>query len=418
VPPEDYTLLTEKLATYQKELAAAEKILGELAKEKQQLDSFIRQLVKRRKFWEVFYGMNDQGKFALLQGYCPVPEVERLVSFVKQQGFGYLIEQPDNQEETPTYIKNPRWISIVNPVFRLMNTLPGYQEFDISLVFLAFFSVFFAMLIGDAGYGFIFLGITCLAKLKLKKMPGQLVALLCLLSITTIIWGTITGTWFGCEQIGKIPFLNQLVIREIDSFIDSNQDFMIYFCFLIGIIQLSIAHLMRFFRLINSLRALSQLGWLGIMWGLFFLASALIVNKPFPPFAGYLFVGGIVLALLFTNPQKNIFKGILSSLADLPLTVISSFSDIVSYLRLFAVGYASVTIASSFNGMAASVGFGHILSGFIAAAILFMGHALNITLGLMAVIVHGIRLNMLEFAGHLNMQWSGKKYQPFTESEN
>ena len=113
--------------------------------------------------------------------------------------------------------------------------------------------------------------------------------------------------------------------------------------------------------------------------------------------------------------QKNIIKGIFTTLGDLPLSIVSSFSDIVSYLRLFAVGYASVTVANSFNNMAIGSGIHSILGGLIAALVLFLGHGLNIMLGLMSVIVHGIRLNMLEFSGHLNMQWAGKKYEPFKE---
>ncbi|NQT06695.1 MAG: hypothetical protein HQ575_04045, partial [Candidatus Omnitrophica bacterium] len=103
------------------------------------------------------------------------------------------------------------------------------------------------------------------------------------------------------------------------------------------------------------------------------------------------------------------------TLGNLPLSIISAFSDVVSYLRLFAVGYASVIVANSFNNMAMEAGFGSIASGLGAAFILFFGHALNIALGIIAVVVHGIRLNMLEFSGHLGMQWSGREYKPFKE---
>jgi len=100
---------------------------------------------------------------------------------------------------------------------------------------------------------------------------------------------------------------------------------------------------------------------------------------------------------LFSYPKKNIFKGALLSLADLPLKVINSFSDVVSYLRLFAVGYATVAVAMAFNNMALELGVNSIFSGIVAVFILLLGHTLNILLALMAVIVHGIRLNMLEF---------------------
>jgi V/A-type H+-transporting ATPase subunit I len=132
-------------------------------------------------------------------------------------------------------------------------------------------------------------------------------------------------------------------------------------------------------------------------------------------FAGWLLLVGITLVLFFSNPQKNMFKGMLSTLTALPLSVIGAFSDVVSYLRLFAVGYASVVLASTFNNMALSGGVNTVFAGVSAALILFLGHALNITLCMMAVVVHGIRLNMLEFSGHLGMQWSGMKYEPFCE---
>jgi V/A-type H+-transporting ATPase subunit I len=124
---------------------------------------------------------------------------------------------------------------------------------------------------------------------------------------------------------------------------------------------------------------------------------------------------GILLALVFSNYQKNILKGIGETSFELPLSVISSFSDLMSYLRLFAVGFASVQVASSFNNIAIGTGIDNILKGFIAAIVLLFGHSLNIVLGLMAVLVHGVRLNMLEFSGHLRQQWSGREYKPFRE---
>jgi len=148
---------------------------------------------------------------------------------------------------------------------------------------------------------------------------------------------------------------------------------------------------------------------------MFFAAGKLVIGRHFPHFALYLLGGGILLILVFENFQKNVLKGMLGTLTQLPLSVIGAFSDVVSYIRLFAVGYATVVVAESFNSMAVGDGINSLIGGLIAALILFFGHALNIILALMAVIVHGIRLNMLEFSNHLGMQWSGKEYKPFTE---
>jgi len=379
------------------------------------IKAYTKDLEKRKKFLGVQYGMGTEKGFSYLQGFLPEDKQAEVTTLADTHKAGYLIEEPDRMDEVPTFIKNPRWIEIIKPVFSFMNTVPGYAEYDISLWFLLFFSLFFAMLIGDAGYGMLFFVVTFIARKKLKKAPPQPFFLMYALSFTTIIWGAITGTWFGAEYFAQLPVLRSFVIKDISSFAGNNQNLMIFICFTIGVIQLSIAHLILGFRYLNSLKALSELGWVFILWGLYFIAGVLVVARPFPGFAPYLLMVGIGLVLFFTSPQKNILKGIGASLADVPLKIISSFGDVVSYLRLFAVGYASVVLASTFNGMAASVGFDSILTSLGAALILFLGHGLNIILGFMAVIVHGVRLNMLEFSGQMSMEWSGKEYAPFKE---
>lgn len=372
-------------------------------------------LEKELEFLRVKYGMQGEGKFAYLQGFCPIKKMDKISKLAEANGAGYLTEDVEEDDETPTLITNPAWIRIVAPVFNFMSTVPGYNEFDISFVFMIFFSLFFAMLIGDAGYGIVFLVITFLARTKFRKAPYEPFFLMYLLGGATLVWGALTGTWFGSETIAQLPGLKSLVIGKIDSFGADNQNFMIFICFVIGAIHLTIARLLRFVRFINSPKAAAEAGWIAIIWGMFFAAGKLVLSRPFPGAAGYLLLGGILTVLVFANFQKNVIKGMLTTLTSLPLNVIGAFSDVVSYLRLFAVGYASVVLASTFNNMAIGDGISGVVSGIIAAFILFFGHLLNILLGMMAVVVHGIRLNMLEFSGHLGMQWSGKKYEPFRE---
>jgi len=367
-------------------------------------------------FMNVKFGMQEEKEFSYIQGFCPDKKVEKIKKLSEKYKTGYLISEPEDSDEAPTLISNPAWIKIIDPVFQFMNTLPGYDEFDISPIFLVFFSVFFAMLVGDAGYGLIFLSLTYLLMKKFKKAPKQPFILLFVLSISTIIWGTITGTWFGAERISQMPILRSLVIPGIYSFSEASQNTVIYICFVIGAVHLTIAHLIKGIRYINSLFVASQLGWILIVWGMFFTAGTFVLGKPFPGAGKFLLIAGIMMVLFFSNCQKGIVKGALTTLVDLPLSVIGAFSDVVSYLRLFAVGYASVVVAQSFNGMALEGGINSILGGLAAACILFFGHLLNIILAFMAVIVHGVRLNMLEFSGHLGMQWSGKKYEPFCEN--
>ena len=366
------------------------------------------------EFSTVKHGMGEEGPIAYLQGFCPTEDVEAIKRVAGEAGWAYAIQEPDDPRDVPTEVRTSKWVRIINPVFSFMGTVPGYNEFDISFWFLLFFSLFYAMLVGDGGYGLVFLLATLYVRRKVKNAPSEPFVLMFILSVATIVWGAISGTWFGMQsifQIESLAFLKNLVIEPISS-MDGDQNFMMYMCFLIGTIQLSIAHGLIAFRLIKSPVALSQIGWIGIIWGLFFVAGTLVLSRPFPDFGTPLLGVSLVLVLFFANFQKNFIKGALMTLGDLPLSVISAFSDVVSYLRLFAVGFATFIVASSFNGMAAGAGDG-VVGGLIGAVILFLGHGINIILALMAVVVHGIRLNMLEFSGHLNMQWSGKPYRPF-----
>jgi len=414
-PPKSVALLKEERGELGEKMDRIDIFLKEEAEALDSLKECRQGLEKELKFLNVKFGMKEEEGFAYLQGFSPAADLDKVTSVAKEYGAGYLAEEPDNPEETPTLIRTPKWLRIIDPVFKFMNTIPGYEEFDISFYFLVFFSLFFAMLVGDAGYGILFLVTTFLARQKFRKVNWEPFFLMYLLSAATIVWGVITGTWFGAERIQEVPLLHRLVIPQINSFSDTNQNFMIYICFIIGAVQLTIAHTLRALRVINSIKALAQVGWILVLWGMFFAAGKFVIARPFPQEAGWLLVAGIVTVLFTSNPGKGILKGALATLAELPLNVISSFSDIVSYLRLFAVGYAAVVVAQSFNDMALAGGIHGVIGGIAAAAILFFGHALNIILAFMAVIVHGIRLNMLEFSGHLGMQWSGKKYEPYVE---
>jgi V/A-type H+-transporting ATPase subunit I len=166
------------------------------------------------------------------------------------------------------------------------------------------------------------------------------------------------------------------------------------------------------------------LGWLCLVVGLYFLVLNVVLDKnafPIPSFALYLIGGGLGAFFIFANQRGgNFFKNILVSLSDFLTTFlnsVSSFSDIISYIRLFAVGLAGASIAASFNDMAFGLPPGpiRIIGG---GLILLFGHGLNLAMNALSVVVHGVRLNLLEYAGHLGIEWSGHKYSPFALKKN
>ena len=187
------------------------------------------------------------------------------------------------------------------------------------------------------------------------------------------------------------------------------------FCFLLGALHLSIAHLWRAIIKLPSAKALSEAGWILILWGAYFLARFLVLADAFPPFGKWLFMSGAVLVVFFTNPSRNILKGLGQGAGNLLMNFVNSFTDIVSYIRLFAVGRASVAVADAFNKMALGIGYNSILAGAVTSLILILGHTLNIVLGPMSILVHGVRLNVLEFCSHVDINWSGFAYKPLSE---
>jgi V/A-type H+/Na+-transporting ATPase subunit I len=411
LPEKDLKALDREAAHLEKERSGIEEELGLATPTLPSLRKTALDLREELEFAQVVAGMGRHGEIQTLQGFCPAEEVRRIHGGARHKGWGLLVEDIPAEEEAPTLIRNPFWIRIIQPVYRFLGTLPGYGEFDVSFWFLASLSLFFAMLVGDGGYGVFFFLVTFLLRRRFSNGPVELFVLFYVFSTATILWGLLSGTWFGIEAFSRSPLLRWAIIPSLYSYAD-NQEFMIRLCFTLGVLHLTIAHLVKGTRKIRSLSVLSELGWIAILWGLFFLADYLVLGKPMPALTPYLLLSGVFLAAVFSNPRKSLLRSALAGFADLPLRIINSFSDLVSYIRLFAVGYATLVVATSFNQMAAGIGW-EFSWGIPAFLIALLGHGMNLLLALMAVIVHGVRLNMLEFSSHLGMGWTGYRYDPF-----
>jgi len=368
------------------------------------LESLEKTLVERRNvlnFEEVQKGMKEDEDLVVLKGFCPHDECKDLKAKTKEEQWALLIEDPNEGDQVPTYLRNPKWIELSKPVFSLVEILPGYKEFDVSMILLIFFSIFAGMLIGDAAYGMIYACLALLAQVKLGKRVADKrpFYLLYVLAGTTVVWGFLTGTFFGQQWLPQtvqplVPWLNDYTNIQL-------------LCFTIAIIHLSIARLWSAASRFPSTVALSDLGWLSILWGMYFMANYFVLNMALPPVTNFLLLVGAILALIFMVPLKDAVKTVPKEIIPFFLSFIGAFTDIVSYIRLFAVGLATVAVADATNAMAAQAP----IAGKVV--ILFIGHSLNLILAAMAILVHGIRLNILEFSGHLHLEWTGFKYAPF-----
>lgn len=369
-----------------------------------------KQLEKELEFQEALKGMGNVGAINYITGYIPFDKAEFLSGEAKKQRWGILITDPKDEDRVPTLIRNPRWVSLINPIFKVIEIIPGYRELDISLWFLVFLSIFFGMLIGDAGYGIILFALTFFAKRRWldKVAEKSIFNLFYLFSLCAIIWGALTGTFFGQEWLHQFTKPLMPALRS-----DTNIQIL---CFLLGAIHLSIAHIWRAIRKMPSLMSLADIGWTFVLWGAFFLAKNLVLGYDFPPYARWFFIVGPAMVVFFTAPKRNILKSVGIGFGNLLLNVVNTFTDVVSYVRLFAVGLATVAVADSFNNMALGIGYNSFITASGTVLILLFGHALNILLGPMAVLVHGVRLNVLEFCNHVDIKWSGFAFRPLEEA--
>ncbi len=399
--------------------------LQTLTSSKGSLSSLMADYDDQINFETVYSGLSVEGSIAYLQGFVPFNKCELLKKEAAANSWAIMLQEPDVEDKVPTLVHNSKIIRIIQPVFDFLGTIPGYKEKDISFFFLIFFSMFFAMIIGDGGYGVIFLGVSIFAGKKLKKKTGVVpdaIKLLAEMSVLTILWGAITGTWFGSVTISEIPFFHMMIIDKLASFSKiPNAQYIKHLTFIIGTIHISIAHIWNFMTSLKKkpvIKAFAQLGWLSMVLGLYFLVLNFVLSAeefPMPKTAVYMIFAGLAAVIVFGEQEGNFLKGLLKGFSGLMptfLNSISAFSDIISYIRLFAVGLSTVAVASSFNSMAAGMGSG--FAGIIGSIlILGFGHALNIAMAALSVIVHGVRLNVLEFSGHLGMEWTGENYDPF-----
>ncbi|AAX16612.1 V-type sodium ATP synthase subunit I [Borrelia hermsii DAH] len=380
------------------------------------------------EFEQVMTDMDvERDNFVYITGFVPEDKQEDIKNATLNGEFVVQFAEPDADDVVPTYIKRRGIAKLAKPIFNVLDTIPGYKERDVSCIFMLFFFVFFGMIIGDAAYGVIFLLIGILFSLSniIKGKPlTSIHALIFYLSTSAIIYGSMTGTWFGSSTffLDLFPILKSLKLEYLTG--RSGMQNIMFICFTIGVLQISLAHMWNFIQKVKEkpyIHSIAQIGWLIVIPGLYYLALNLILGRDrFPMHSivlNMIYVGVMLVFIFEKQDGSNFFICVLKSFGGIIeqfLATVSGFADIISYIRLFAVGLAGLAISDSFNSMSASLlkssNIGLIISGII---VILFGHILNITLSLLSVVVHGVRLNMLEFSNHLGQEWNGYSYRPF-----
>ncbi len=419
------------------------------------IKSAIKELEKQIEFETYATGMENEDlstdtreiSVAYFKGYVEADNLEELKKTAKENSWGLLIEDPTPEDNVPTKLKNNKLVSLIYPLTDFLGTVPGYFEYDISGWFLAFILVFFGIIFGDGGYGLIICAVAAALMIRsfvTKKEIPPAFLLVGLFGLSTIVWGTLTCTWFGLSHEQLPAWLKALSVPLISNVnadklwqlpwcaegvgLTTAQNLQI-FCFSLALIQLTVAHFMGAVRNRSSLKMLGDIGSVLQLLGIYYLVLSLVVNAevfsfglvvggvPVGTVAIVLIAVGFVMSFVFSNYEGSIIKAVLASLTNIVsvlLGVVNLFSDIVSYIRLWAVGLAGAAISATVNELAGPL-LGNFMFMIVAIILLVFGHGLNMVLNILSVIVHGIRLNTLEFSSHLDMSWSGHKFKPFEE---
>jgi len=432
VPAKSLSVLEDELEDAKSRAAAAKAEIAAQAHMVASLERALAVVDREYAFEAARSGMAAGGDgVAWFSAWVPADDVKRLSEAADKAGWGLLLDDPLDEEQPPTKTENSPMVRVIQPVLDFLGTVPNYREYDISGLFLLFFVIFFAMIFGDGGYGSLMLLGGVAAAFASKRKTGKVsdpVRLLLMLAVATVVWGVMTASWFGIEA-DKLPrFLLEIAIPAISNANRESGDNVKLVCFSLGLVQLVIAHGKNIIRDRGSLKFIGQLGQGAMIFGIYWIVLNLVISATkyaVPSWALASVAVGFTLNVMFGSYDSSkgfiggIGASIVSSLANIVsifLGVVNIFADLVSYIRLWAVGLAGVGISQTVNTMAGPM-LGKLSLWIIGGVVLLgFGHGLNIILSLLSVIVHGVRLNMLEFSGHLGMEWSGYKYEPFMDT--
>ncbi|MBR5159128.1 MAG: V-type ATP synthase subunit I [Bacteroidaceae bacterium] len=352
----------------------------------------------------------------LLEGWIPAADVDEVSKALDMKGVFFDVEDPQPDDDIPIQLSNNKFAKLFEPLTKLY-MLPTYQELDLTLFFAPFFMLFFGLCLGDTGYGLLMIvALPIFTKLFQLINPNFSKWLVVLFGASTMLCGLLSGTFFGFNMYDlDIPFVQKM--KEI-LYTDNSTMFTVSLC--IGVVQILFGMAIKAVNLsiqCGVKYALGTIGWLVLLItvGVTVLAGLEFSN---PVVMGIL-IAAAVLIFLFNSPGKNPLLNIGLGLWDTYNMATGLLGDVLSYVRLFALGLSGGILANVFNSMAVGMAPDNPVAGFIVMVLIFViGHALNIFMNILGAIVHPMRLTFVEFFKNSGYTGGGTEYKPFKAIEN
>lgn len=348
-----------------------------------------------------------------LQAWAPQDQVSELAEYAAQNGFVFESQPPGPDDHPPTLLQNPPRVSAGEDLVNFYMT-PGYWTWDPSGIVFVSFAIFFAMIMADAGYSAV-MGLGLLAywrRLGRSESGRRFRPLLAAIVGASLAYGVLIGSYFGVTPAPE-SFLGRLHLLDFN-----NSNLMMGLSVLVGASHVIMANILDSRRYADRRDGLAPIGWAcvvggGLMYGCGTAIPAAALLKTVGAAGAVL---GLLLIVGFTAWREKPGKRLLSGL--LGLTKFSgAFGDVLSYLRLFALGLASASLAMAFNDMAAGIQSSvPRVGGFLALLVLVFGHTLNLLLGISSGVIHGLRLNVIEFFNWA-LKDEGRHFRPFRRRE-
>lgn len=407
-PQKDPAALQVDIAAMEARIVELEAHLDEYAAQAQALHSVRDELLEHTDKEQVAQSTLAvaEGTVRVLEGFVPRPVEEKLAGAFEPFLALYWGENPVPEEEPPILLQNGRFARLFEPISKLF-ALPAYQELDLTPFFAPFFMLFFGFCLGDAGYGLVILLGTLAWRRKAKPELKPILGLAHWLGAATILFGLLTGTVFGINLL-QSPYEWAQQLRRY--MIDSQQAFNL--ALILGLIQTLFGLALQ---AINRARqysigyALPPIGWIILLLSLLDIAM-LKRALPYSAWSAWLGVGLIVL---FSSPRGSILSRLGKGLWDL-YGITGFFGDLLSYVRLFALGISSAILGFVINDIALQIkGLSPVIGPVLFVVFLVVGHGANLLISSLGSFVHPMRLTFVEFYKNAGFQGGGKAYQPF-----
>ena len=356
-------------------------------------------------------------KLMLIEGWAPAYSKVEIEAYLNDAHVYSEITDPMPGDNVPIRLNNKGFFAWFEPICKLY-MLPKYNELDLTPFFAPFFMVFFGLCLGDSGYGlFLFLGATAYRLLAKKVTPSMksIISLIQVLSASTFFCGLLTGTFFGAN----IYDLDWPIVQRLKHAVLMDNNDMFRLSLILGVIQILFGMVLK---AVNQTiqfgfkYAIATIGWIILLVST--AVSALFSSSELLSMGGSAYkvvmcISGAMI-FLFNTPGKNRFMNIGLGLWDSYNMVTGLLGDVLSYVRLFALGLSGGILAGVFNSLAVGMSPDNVIAGPIVMVLIFViGHAINMFMNVLGAMVHPMRLTFVEFFKNSGYEGGGKEYKPF-----